>query len=334
MRSVRGVVTSLMANDRLTGLLDRLLVTDRGSTGRSVVLTYHRIDEPDARPWLWPALLSATPAGFAEQMALVADRMHPIPLSDLVAALQGERRLPTRSVVVTIDDAYAGVEEHALPVLRRLGIPATLFVPTAMPDAPEGFWWDRVYHAVTGTEAGSVPLAGREVPLGSAADRGDIFRRIHDWLIDLPHARAIEEADRIVAALGVRSPPASVLDWVALRRAHAEGFALAPHSHTHPRLDRVEPDVARAEIAESTDRVRAETGSMPLAFAYPGGFWSGPAAEAARSIGLRAAFTTRRAGIELSDAELFALPRINVGRRASANTLRIQLGSWMRIIGR
>ncbi len=334
MRSVRGAVTSLIASERLSPLFDRLLRTDRGRTSRSIVLTYHRIDEPDARPWLWPALLSATPSGFAEQMALVAHRMHPIALSDLVEALDHGRRLPPRSVLVTIDDAYAGVEEHALPVLRRLGIPATLFVPTAFPGASDGFWWDRLYHAVLRTEAESLWLDGRELSLRRHPDRGDIFRQIHDWVLDLPHPRAIEEADRIVAALGVQPASASVLDWDALRRAHADGFALAPHSHTHPRLDRVEPDAARAEVAESTERIRAETGRMPLAFAYPGGFWSGLAADAARHIGLRAAFTTRRAGIELRDAEPFALPRINVGRRASTNALRLQLGSWMRVVGR
>lgn len=334
MPSLRGALTGLIASERLSGLLDHLLRADHGRTSRSIVLTYHRIDEPDARPWLWPALLSATPSGFAEQMALVADRMHPIGLSDLVAALEGGRRLPPRSVHVTIDDAYAGVEEHALPVLRRLGIPATLFVPTAFPDAADGFWWDRVYHAVMRTEARSVRLEDRDVTLGGPAERGATFRRIHDRLIDLPHPRAIEEADRIVAALGAEPGSPSVLGWGALRRAHADGFALAPHSHTHPRLDRIEPDAARAQVADSTDRIRAETGSMPLAFAYPGGFWSGPAAEAARNIGLHVAFTTRRSGIELGDAEPFALPRINVGRRASANALRLQLGSWMRVVGR
>lgn len=38
---------------------------------------------------------------------------------------------PGRIVAITFDDAYPSVAEHALPVLRELGWPATVFVPTA-----------------------------------------------------------------------------------------------------------------------------------------------------------------------------------------------------------
>jgi peptidoglycan/xylan/chitin deacetylase (PgdA/CDA1 family) len=52
-----------------------------------------------------------------------------IDASSLIAHLDG-RPLPDRSLVMTFDDAYAGVARHAAPVLRRLGIPAIIFVVT------------------------------------------------------------------------------------------------------------------------------------------------------------------------------------------------------------
>lgn len=334
MRELRDVALRLLASDRLTRLLDGVLAADRGRRDRCVVLTYHRVDEAEARPWLWPALLSATPSQFEEQMTLLAERMRPIPLEQLTHALHRGGRLPSRSVVVTIDDAYAGIEQHAVPVLARLGIPATLFVPTSFPGAPTGFWWDRLYHALTSSPASALRLSDGEVPLPPRGERLGLFRRIHDRLSNRPHDEILAEVARIEADLEVRPQPASVLDWGQLRQVAASGVTLAPHSHTHPRMDLLDPEAARSELLTSLECIHGQSGVRPTAFAYPAGFWSAPAAAAAREARLLAAFTTHRAGIDLPVEDPYRLPRINVGRRASSNALRMQLGRWMRFVGR
>ncbi len=53
-----------------------------------------------------------------------------LPLEDIVAALQGEKKLPPRAVALTIDDAYRSVYEQAFPRLRARGWPFTVFVAT------------------------------------------------------------------------------------------------------------------------------------------------------------------------------------------------------------
>lgn len=335
MPELRDLAMRVLASERLTPLLDGLLAADHGRNDRCVVLTYHRVDEPQARPWLWPALLSATPHQFEEQMTLLAERMRPIPLEQLTHAIQRGGRLPPRSVVVTIDDAYAGIEQYAVPVLARLGIPATLFVPTLFPASPTGFWWDRLYHAVSSAPAAALRLSDGEVPLPPPGDeRLGLFRRIHDRLANRPHHEILEEVARIEVDLAIQPQPASVLDWGQLRHVVASGVTLAPHSHTHPRMDLLDPAAAREELLTSLECIHGESGVRPTAFAYPAGFWSGATAAAARDAGLAAAFTTHRAGIDLPVDDAYRLPRINVGRRASSNALRMQLGRWMRLVGR
>ena len=49
--------------------------------------------------------------------------------------------LPERPVLVTFDDAYADAFEFARPVLRALGVPAAVFVPTAFIGQTSS--WDR-----------------------------------------------------------------------------------------------------------------------------------------------------------------------------------------------
>nr|WP_199825080.1 polysaccharide deacetylase family protein [Streptomyces sp. NBRC 110468] len=75
--------------------------------------------------------LSVTPAAFAEQMAVLADRGRtPLTTADLAARWRSGRPLPARPVLITFDDGYEGVHRHALPALARHGFPATLFVTT------------------------------------------------------------------------------------------------------------------------------------------------------------------------------------------------------------
>jgi Polysaccharide deacetylase len=152
----------------------------RAPGGSFAVLTYHRVDDQAARPWLYPSLLSATPDAFEDQMQALQLYHAVIGLTELVEARRGERVLPAGAVLVTFDDAYTDFRANAWPVLKRLGLPVTLFVPTAYPDAPDrSFWWDRVWQAVTEsrvggeleTSSGRMPIRNDRERLGSSTKR-------------------------------------------------------------------------------------------------------------------------------------------------------------------
>jgi peptidoglycan/xylan/chitin deacetylase (PgdA/CDA1 family) len=51
---------------------------------------------------------------------------------DWTAHVRDGADVPDRAVMLTFDDAYADLAEHALPVLERRSYPATVFVPTAL----------------------------------------------------------------------------------------------------------------------------------------------------------------------------------------------------------
>ena len=95
------------------------------------ILMYHRIDR--LRPGL-PAItrsLTVAPADFAAQMRwLHAHGFHAVTQQQLFAALERDRRLPAKPVVITFDDGYRDVLANAAPLLKRLGMPATAYVIT------------------------------------------------------------------------------------------------------------------------------------------------------------------------------------------------------------
>jgi peptidoglycan/xylan/chitin deacetylase (PgdA/CDA1 family) len=310
-------------------LVARLGRLDDRRTDLLRVLTYHRIDRPDAQPDLDPALISATPETFDEQMAYVAANYHVVSMPELLNARRRRAALPPRSVMVTVDDAYRDFESNAWPILKKYGISVTLFVATGYPDHPDrAFWWDRLHAAVCCT--------GRSRQNGSngnghadGGERRHEFRRLKKWVKSLPHDRAMACVDRICAASGTIPARNHVLGWESLRRLAREGVTLAAHSQTHPLMNRLAPDEARREAAVSLRDIEREIGSALPVFAYPGGGYDESVIAALRTERFDLAFTTARGINDLRDADPLRLRRINVGARTSQPVFGAQLLPWL-----
>jgi len=110
-------------------LVARLLGLASRETGTGLrILTYHRVNSshPGDR-------LSVPPDAFARQMEDVARSGRPVvTLHRAAAALRGEADLPGDAIVLTFDDGFRDNRDHALPVLRSFGFPASFFVPSAL----------------------------------------------------------------------------------------------------------------------------------------------------------------------------------------------------------
>lgn len=99
------------------------------------ILCYHRVDDA-------PDELAVHPRAFREQMEIVvASGAVPTALDDALDRLDAGET--ARSVCITFDDAYYDNLENALPVLEDLGIPATIFVPSAIVDGTAAMYWYR-----------------------------------------------------------------------------------------------------------------------------------------------------------------------------------------------
>lgn len=294
-------------------------------------MTYHRVAEPDARPWLDPGLISATPQAFDEQMEYLANHYNVVRITDVMSALEtrDNKALPPRAVLVTFDDAYCDFEEHAWPILKRHKIPATLFVPTAFPDQPERtFWWDDVYHAVKNTpKKDSLNTA---IGLLSLSDtyRYQTYKRLKNYLKTLRYSEALTKVKQLCDELDVQPTPNSVLGWDSLRRLANEGVTLGAHTRTHPLMNRVMPEEAREEATSSLHDLEREIGSALPIFAYPSGGFNGEIVTLLKREGFKLAFTTIRGINHIKFADPLRIRRINVGGSTTLPVLRAQLLTW------
>src|SRR5208283_4540263 len=103
-----------------------------GAAQFPVILTYHSISEGDSP-------LEISPSLFTEQMEWLRANVRVAPLGEVGGALTERKPLPERTVVLTFDDGYSDFCSSAAPVLRRLKLPATIFVPTGFCGATSGW---------------------------------------------------------------------------------------------------------------------------------------------------------------------------------------------------
>jgi len=111
------------------------------SDGRFGILLYHRVTAVPGG--LERPTMNVTPDRFASQLEHLLDTGYRfLPLSAVVSGAQAGQPLPARPAVLTFDDGYLNVHRSVWPVLRRLEVPATVFVTTAFLDSQAPFPFD------------------------------------------------------------------------------------------------------------------------------------------------------------------------------------------------
>lgn len=272
-----------------------------------IVLMYHRIVDRDR------SLEGLPLATFAAQMRWIRARCEPIaPEAIVQRARDGGRARP--AVLVTFDDGYRDYHDLAYPVLRELGIPALVFLATSFLDAGGMLWTDTVQWAALSTRRPRVRLPWMDEPIAlpDRAARAALGDRARAHLKRLPDDARRTAMAVLIDELG--APPArprEMLTWDEVRRT-MDLTRFGGHTHTHPILSRLERAAAEREIRTCRDRIAAETGVAPTAFAYPNGRpedYTAETQEILRALGFTAAYATSE-GVAGPDTDWMAIRRL------------------------
>ena len=244
------------------------LVSPAGERGRLAVLIYHRaLAAPDAL--LHDEIDAAT---FDRHMAMLASEFNVLPLGEACGRLK-RGTLPARAVCVTFDDGYADNERIALPILQRLGLPATFFVATGY-SAGGCMFNDGLIGAVRDAPAGEHDLS--RLGLGMIALDDAVSRRtaVARLIMALKYRSVGERqamAERVAQALGSRLPSDLMMTPAQILRLHRAGMEIGAHTVRHPILMSIDDEEAREEIVASKRVLEDITSSPVTLFAYPNG---------------------------------------------------------------
>jgi peptidoglycan/xylan/chitin deacetylase (PgdA/CDA1 family) len=295
------------------------------------ILMYHRVlERPDP---VRPDDIDART--FSAQLRALARFFRVLPLGDAIERLQ-DGTLPARAVAITFDDGYADNCEQALPILARLGLPATFFVATGFLDGGR-MWNDTVIEAVrrwSGRTLAAPDLGVTEMPIASEAQRARAAGRILAQWKYLPADERRNRTEALAERLGASLPTDLMMRSDQVRTLHRHGMEIGGHTVTHPILAQLPDDVARAEIGQGKESLERLVGAPLRLFAYPNGRsrrdFDRRHVAMAREAGYVAAVSTRAAVAHHTDG-VFELPRLSPWGCSSARFVA-QMLHW-RIAG-
>jgi peptidoglycan/xylan/chitin deacetylase (PgdA/CDA1 family) len=268
--------------DRSNGSLGRraILSTPLPTRGRArmppptsqrlLVLAWHNV-EPT---WCFPARRGAGTRGLERQLSFIARFANVVPLGGALRALGRGDPLPPRAVALTFDDGYHDQLELAVPMLERLGLPATFFLVPGLLDRTVPAWWEQLAWIFIRSTRASVVWQGRTVGLRDHAERRAALIAILEELKRHDRAgrdAALEELLDRCAPEGKVEEQAAFLDWDGARRLARRGFAVASHSLVHTILaEEPGPDQER-DLVTSRRQLEQELDLPVDLLAYPNG---------------------------------------------------------------
>lgn len=239
------------------------------SPRRFLLLTFHRVND-DGHPFF-----GGTPVAlFRRQLEALRRSFDVRPLGELLARVRDSGEVPPNAAAVTFDDGYRDNYTHAFPVLRELGVPATIFLVTRALDENALIWHDRVFDAFHRTERDRLELDGTVGSLGSTAERETVMNGFLAKIRRVSPEERDARIDALVEALDVGPIAGGAWDklrWDEVREMARGGIDFGSHTVDHPILSQVSEEEARRQVRESRARIEEELDEPVTAFAYPNG---------------------------------------------------------------
>lgn len=214
-----------------------------------------------------------------------------VPASRLLDEVSRRRRGQRIPVAVTFDDDLACHRAVALPVLERLGVPATFFLSGASLERPFAFWWERLQRAA---DRGHAPREGIHAAAAT--------------MQELPPAERDDAAEELLSDAGP-DPAEAGMRADDVRALAAAGHEVGFHTRRHYALTGLDDDALAQAMREGRDALAALSGQPVDVISYPHGRADARVAEAAGSAGYRAGFVSRFGVVAEAD-DPFMLHRI------------------------
>ena len=248
---------------------------------------------------------------FEAEMRWVSSAFRVLPLAEAVDQLQ-RGTLPPRALTVTFDDGYRDNLTIAQPIMRKLGLPFTVFVTTHFCDGSL-MWNDAVIEALRASPEGPLTIPG--LPLDpvfvSEQTKPVVADQILTALKYLPQPERAALAGELLARSAAK-PQRLMMTRDEIRALSENGAEIGGHTCSHPILTTLAETAARREIEDNKTELQTITGRTVRLFAYPNGRpdvdYGTREIELVRSAGYEAALSTAT-GTATSSNDIYQLPR-------------------------
>jgi peptidoglycan/xylan/chitin deacetylase (PgdA/CDA1 family) len=276
----------------------------------------------------------ATSAMFERQIAYAARHYRIVSLDEIRDACEGKHPLPFKACFITFDDGWQDNYTVAFPILRRMGVPATVFVTTDYIGTRKVFWFTSLMQSLLGNDGRILQQGdGREIgwpdDVAGELDRlVSLPRPLHPWqldrLVEMLKRYPESAIDTMVSALRVRlggftdntTAEPFFLTWDQLREMERGGVSVGSHTCTHKILTQISDAEATEELQRSRAKLEAELGHSVVSLAFPNGDYAPAHMDMSWNAGYRLFFISTRVHPGGPQGRVFPRPCVHdrVGR--------------------
>jgi peptidoglycan/xylan/chitin deacetylase (PgdA/CDA1 family) len=257
--------------------LHQLIIRLRRRSPR--VLLYHAC-QPEEDDAIRGLSSNTPPHVLARHLDFLARHYQVVPLSALESG-----PLPDRAVIITFDDGYRSVYDHAFPLLAARALPAVVYLVTEVVGTDRLVWVNELNWMLRHHGPVARPLAAAE--LGCPKDATPEVM-LQTALATYEPQRLTALLDRINAALppDAERPPRLYVTWEEVRAMRERGIAFGNHTAAHPNLARLSREAQREEMAAGAACL-AQMLEPSASLAYPFGLHNKDSVAAAQATGHR-----------------------------------------------
>jgi peptidoglycan/xylan/chitin deacetylase (PgdA/CDA1 family) len=224
---------------------------------------------------------------FEAHMAQLAKHHRVISLAKAVAELRSGKDLPADSVAITFDDGYESVYTIAYPVLKKYGLPATVFLVTDWIGGEVLSWWQHFREMIAKADFSVVKPAdvARVLELDLAETfppaEGDVVSRtrfcihLEPMLWHMPDDTRLDKLSQLQDLLfpggDFTADVGRVLTWAQVREMAGHQIEFGSHTETHVNIPFADTVTIEKEIADSKKKIEDKIQREVTGFAYPYG---------------------------------------------------------------
>jgi peptidoglycan/xylan/chitin deacetylase (PgdA/CDA1 family) len=301
---VRGLIKTGLASALHRSGVERLLAGLAGQ--RAAVVGYHRVVDDFATHAAYsiPAMLT-TRSMLERHLDWIARRFQVVHLEELLR--KGTHASARPMAAITFDDGYRDVYEQGFPLLKRKGIPATVFVNTDWIGTSRPLPHDRLYQSLQ-RAAVRRPSFHRELPAlirrldiamsdAATAPSNSVHTALRGLVTTLAQGDLLRVLDALEAEVGApdETPRGFLpLTWEMVTEMSAAGVEIGSHTKTHVLLTNENRQTVVDETVGARQELERRLGRSVTCFAYPDGRFDAAAVEAVAQAGYRIAVTTCR----------------------------------------
>jgi peptidoglycan/xylan/chitin deacetylase (PgdA/CDA1 family) len=243
----------------------------------AVILFYHRFHKETESRGLLPSL---SVEDFRKQVRHIKKLYNVMTMDQLADTTRNHRAFQGPSVVLTIDDGYRDNYDLAYPVLRRYGVPATIFLTTGLIGTNRRLWVDEIEYALMTTSKRQLifrKLLGNTV-VDISTTRGKTLaeKMLFQSMLRRDNSERgslLKELSEILeCAVSEKEDRArTMLNWSEVEEMVEGRITFGAHTVTHPFLPVMIREAVETEISESKDKIELHTRKRVRHFAVPNG---------------------------------------------------------------